>query len=795
MAIYDHGKIEGKWQKEWAEKKTWKVDIDKAKNPYYNLMMFPYPSAEGLHVGNVYAFTASDIYGRFQRAQGFNVFEPIGFDSFGIHSENFAIKQGTHPKEQTEKNIKHFTEQLSRMGALFDWDRAVVASSPDYYKWTQWLFLQLYKEGLAYKGKAAVDWCPSCKTVLADEQVIDGKCERCDSVVVQKELEQWFFAITKYADRLLKNLEWIDWTEKTKLAQKNWIGRSEGAQLKFPIKGSKLAIEVFTTRPDTLFGATYMVLAPEHRLVGDLAPQIENIKAVGDYQKKTREKSELERTELNKEKSGVELQGVKAINPATKEEIPVYIADYVLSTYGTGAIMAVPAHDSRDWEFAKKYELPIINVVEGEGRDQDEAFLGEGKLVNSEKFSGMTTEKAKTEITKFVKGTKTTKYHLRDWLISRQRYWGPPIPIIYCDTCGTVPVPVKDLPVVLPEVENFRPTGTGKSPLASVESFVNTTCPECGGKATRETDVSDTFLDSAWYFLRYPSSEFEDKAFDTKRTVKWLPVNMYIGGHEHALLHLLYSRFVTMALKDMGYLEFEEPFVKFRAHGLLIKEGAKMSKSKGNVVNPDEYFARYGADTVRTYLTFLGPMADGGDWSDKGIVGIERFFNRLWKFVEGYQEPDAVSGKLEAVRAKTIKKATEDIEELHYNTAIASFMEYFNTFQKDMPSKHQLNDLLIMLAPFAPHLAEELYSKLNKGSVHEQAWPKFDEKLLKEDTVNLIIQVNGKVRETVEVDANITEQEAVKLALQQENVKKWFPEGKPKKVVFVKGKLLNLVSY
>jgi len=830
MERYNHQKIEAKWAKIWEKNKTWRVDLAKAKKPYYNLMMFPYPSAEGLHVGNVYAFVGSDIHGRFERMRGNDVFEPMGFDSFGIHSENFAIKQGTHPKEQTAKNIKNFTKQFKQLGNLFDWDHTVTTSEPEYYKWTQWLFLELYKAGLAYKQKAPVEWCPSCKTVLANEQVIDGKCERCDTEVIQKELEQWFFRITKYADRLLKNLEWIDWSEKTKIAQRNWIGRSEGAALTFPIVNSKLEIEVFTTRPDTLFGSTYMVLAPEHPLVVKMQDEITNIKEVKDYQEKSKEKTELERIELAEEKTGVELKGIKAINPANKAEIPVWIADYVLASYGTGAIMAVPAHDERDFEFAKKFNLDIRPVIDPKGtkpvgrmlvslaekekkieptlkrleriQSGDESYTGNGWLINSGKFDGTASEKAKAEIVRFVKGKKTVKYHLRDWLISRQRYWGPPIPIIYCKKCGTVPVPEKDLPVKLPEVKDFRPTGTGKSPLASVASFVKTKCPTCNGSAERETDVSDNFLDSSWYFLRYPSAEFEAKPFDTARTKKWLPVNMYIGGHEHAVLHLLYTRFITMALKDMGHIAFEEPFLKFRAHGLITKDGKKMSKSKGNVVNPDTYFKKYGADTVRTYLMFIGPLAEGGDWSDRGIVGISRFFNRLWVFVPklGLGAPKPSLGKdnskLEVARNRTIKKVTEDLEGLRYNTAIAALMEYSNGFIKNPPTKEEFNTLLMLLSPFAPHLTEELWEKLgNKESVHNQPWPTYNPKILEEKVIRLVIQVNGKVRDVLEVSSGILEKDAIALALAQEKIKKWFPTGKPKNVVFVKGRLLNLVSY
>jgi len=622
MTDYNPIKIEEKWRKKWEEKKAWNIDIKKSKKPYYNLMMFPYPSAEGLHIGNVYAFTGADIHGRYMRMNGHDVFEPMGFDAFGIHSENFAIKQGTHPKDETGKNVNNFREQLKHMGALFDWEHEVDTSSPDYYKWTQWLFLQLYKQGLAYRAKAPVDWCPGCKTVLANEQVIGGKCERCDSVVEQKDLEQWFLKITKYAEKLLNNLDEIDWSEVVKTAQRNWIGRSTGAELEFRIKNHESRVRVFTTRPDTLFGATYLVLSPEHPLVSSMIHDskfmIQNLDEIKDYINDTKKKTELERTDLAKEKTGVELKGVKAINPANNKEITVWIADYVLSGYGTGAIMAVPAHDQRDFEFAKKYDLSIEMVICPNYPDPtcpvlDEAYEGEGYLVASGDFTGMPNEEAKDKIAKFVNGEEKINYHLRDWLISRQRYWGPPIPIIYCDKCGAVPVPEKDLPVELPYVEDFHPTGTDKSPLATIEEFVKTKCPQCGGEARRETDVSDTFLDSSWYFLRYPSTEFHKKPFDETITKKWLPVDMYIGGKEHSVLHLMYARFVTMALCDAGLIDFEEPFVKFRAHGLLIREGAKMSKSRGNVISPDDYFESYGADALRMYLMFLGPYEQGGD--------------------------------------------------------------------------------------------------------------------------------------------------------------------------------------
>lgn len=827
---YNYQQIEKKWRTRWARKKAWKVDLNKAKKPYYNLMMFPYPSAEGLHVGNVYAFTSSDIHGRFERMRGNDVFEPMGFDSFGIHSENFAIKKGTHPKEQTAKNIKHFTEQLKQLGALFDWDHSVTTSDQDYYKWTQWLFVQLYKKGLAYKGKAPVDWCPSCKTVLADEQVIEGKCERCSTQVLQKELEQWFFKITKYADRLLKNLSClpaealgpntkvtkemakagIDWTEKTKIAQRNWIGKSEGVIEKWDVEGINLQLETFTTWPHTTYGATFHAVAPEHPVIKKLVNGTKYETGARKFIDEVVQNKIKDPTSVDKEKKGF-FTGRHAINFLTKEKMPIYIANFAVMGYGTGIVKGAPAHDQRDFEFATKYKLPIKQVICGNYPEPicpilKEAYTGLGHMVGTGKFDGMPAEEAKKKIAQYsIKlgyAQKKTQYHLRDWLISRQRYWGPPIPIIYCKKCGTVPVPEKDLPVKLPEVKDFRPKGTGKSPLASVASFVKTKCPQCKGQAERETDVSDTFLDSAWYFFRYPSTRIARSGqvpFDPKITRKWLPVNMYIGGHEHAVLHLLYTRFITMTLKDMGHIGFEEPFKKFRAHGLITKEGAKMSKSKGNVVNPDEYFKKYGADTVRTYLMFIGPLSEGGDWSDKGIVGISRFFNRLWSAVIPRSHLGAPRRDLggEALRHKTIKKVTEDLESLRYNTAIAALMEYLNALQQaNNATKEQVNTLLILLSPFAPYLTEELWEKLgNKGSVHEKPWPKYNPKLLQEKQVRLVVQVNGRVRDVLEVSPGISEKEAISLALQQEKIKKWFPKGKPKNVVFVKGRLLNLVSY
>ncbi len=834
---YDFKKIERKWQAAWQKEKIYEPNLEEAKRPFYNLMMFPYPSGEGLHVGNMYAFTGADIYGRYKRMQGYEVFEPIGLDGFGIHSENYALKVGTHPARQAKVSEKRFYRQLQTIGNGFAWDECLETYDPEYYKWTQWIFTEMWKRGLAYRKKQAVNWCPSCKTVLADEQVVSGKCERCSSVVIKRELEQWFFKITEYAERLLKNLEKLDWSEKVKIAQRNWIGKSEGALLGFPVAHNKehvADIEVFTTRPDTLFGATYMVLSPEHPLITRHKSQITNHKEVEDYIKAASKKSEEERIAEGKEKTGVELKGIKAINPANKEEISVWVADYVLATYGTGAIMAVPAHDERDYEFAKKYKLPIMKVIssvlirypEGVGVSQGAAsntvhiegdlWEGEGELINSGKFTGMDSEKAKWEITKFVGGKKQIQYRLRDWLISRQRYWGPPIPMIYCPACaeasagkenaGWQPVPEKDLPVKLPFVKNFRPTGTGESPLASVKSFYETKCPKCGGKAKRETDVSDTFLDSAWYYLRYPSTRSARSgqvSWDPAITRKWLPVNMYIGGAEHSVLHLLYSRFLGMAFHDLKLTDYDEPFVKFRAHGLLISEGAKMSKSKGNVVVPDEYIKKFGADALRMYLMFLAPFDQGGDFRDAAIVGPIRFLERAWSlYASGNQqhktrEVAEENRNLERVLNQTIKKVTEDIERLSYNTAISALMILLNELEKSRcrPPLGHREVFLKLLAPFAPYISEELWRTVlkNKDSIHAEKWPIHDPELIKEEKFTLVIQVNGKVRDSMEAPAGISELKAKELALGREKIRNILGSADPKRVIYIPGKLINIV--
>jgi leucyl-tRNA synthetase len=835
-AVYDASSIERKWQARWQEQGTNSPDLERAANPWYQLMMFPYPSAEGLHIGNLYAFTGNDIQGRFRRQQGHEVFEPIGFDAFGIHSENFALKIGVHPMELIPRNIENFRRQLRSAGLMVDWSHELSTTDPSYYKWTQWIFLKLYERGLAYKKGAAVNWCPGCKTVLANEQVIAGECERCGSKVEQRFLDQWFFRISNYAGRLLDNLDWIDWSESTKTAQRNWIGRSEGAEVRFGIaeSGNRESgignresgignregadsipesrspipgISVFTTRPDTIFGATYLVLAPEHPLV-DAITTPEQRQAVDAYRERTAKQDLVTRKIAEKEKTGV-FTGATAENPATGEPIPVWIADYVLMEYGTGAIMAVPGHDARDFEFATAFGLPIVRVVAPEGEAADaplgDAWTGDGRMVHSGRFDGMPVGDAKRAITEWLaeRGAAEARvnYRLHDWCISRQRYWGPPIPIIYCDACGAVPVPEQDLPVELPFLEDIRPDDTGISPLARREDWYRVPCPRCGGSARRETDVSDTFLDSAWYFLRYPSSDRADVPFDDALTRKWLPVDWYIGGNEHAVLHLLYTRFITMVLHDTGLLPFEEPFEKFRAHGMIIREGAKMSKTKGNVVNPDEYIAEWGADTFRIYLMFLGPYEEGGDFRDSGISGVRRFLERLWRSAldatsEGKPDP-AVMRKLH----QTIRKVGEDTAKLGYNTAIAAMMEYMNVLRSGerMAHRAEVEPLVQLVAPYAPHLAAELWERMHEASgampapsVLDSGWPEFDPELAAEDTVEIAVQVNGKLRSRLHLPATATQADAERAALADPQVAK-FITGAPKKIIFVPGRLVSIV--
>ncbi len=796
LPSYDPASLEAKWQARWDERHTNEPDLGGAARPFYNLMMFPYPSAEGLHVGNMFAFTGADIYGRFKRLQGYDVFEPMGFDAFGIHSENYALNVGTNPAKLIPQNIAAFRRQLRRFGGMFDWRHELSTTDPAYYKWTQWLFLQLYKAGLAYKKRAAVNWCPKDKTVLANEQVIDGRCERCDTPVEQRFLDQWFFRITNYAERLLENLQNLDWSSSTALLQKNWIGRSEGAELLFETPSGK-KITVFTTRPDTVFGATYLVLAPEHPLVDELTA-LEQRSAVKAYQREVQSKDIVSRRVGDKTKTGVFI-GSYARNPATGEAIPIWIADYVLMEYGTGAIMAVPAHDKRDFEFATQFKLPIRQVVAVEGETLP-SVSEHGVLMNSGAFDGASCVEGARKIVAWLNGrglaSARVQYRLHDWCISRQRYWGPPIPILYCEKCGVVPVPEQDLPVELPLIEDFRPDDTGVSPLARHEEWYFVKCPQCGGRARRETDVSDTFLDSAWYHLRYPSTEFHDRPFDPARTKKWLPVSSYIGGNEHAVLHLLYARFICLVLSDLGHLHFDSPYPKFRAHGLIVKDGAKMSKSRGNVVVPDTYIQQWGADTFRMYLMFLGPFQDGGDFRDSGIVGQRRFLEKVWALAhEAGGAKGAPTPELEQKLHRTIRKVTADTEALQYNTAIAAMMEYVNELREQgAGSRELITPLVIMLAPYAPHIAEELWSVLGNGtSIFEARWPAYDERLTSAGDVEIAVQVNGKLRSRLTVPRGMAEKDVMARVLADDAVKKFVDGQKVKKVIYVQDRLVNLV--
>ncbi|MBI4087230.1 MAG: class I tRNA ligase family protein [Candidatus Liptonbacteria bacterium] len=988
MSTYDFKKIEKRWQKFWLDNKTFKASDVSKKQKYYQLETFPYPSAAGLHVGHPKGYIAEDIHARYKRMKGFEVLYTMGWDAFGLPTENYAIKVGKSPKEVAEANVKNFKRQVQMFGLSYDWDREINTSSPEYYKWTQWIFLQLFKKGLAYRAKGRVNWCPKDQTVLANEQVIQkqrarGKeqsvvavCERCETPVEQREMEQWFFKITDYAERLLEDLKGLDWPTSTIKRQEDWIGRSEGAELQFPISNSQLSIKVFTTRPDTLFGATYMVLAPEHPLVAELigvkgqGSRVKNVEEVEKYITTAKHKTELMRQEEAKDKTGVELKGVKAINPATKEEISIWIADYVLMGYGTGAIMAVPAHDERDYEFAKKFDLPIKTVIEPEtgdkkpdeqfrssivaivedpksgkfltlnwgpklggtlfigggreggedeiatalreireetgytnlafvgktermhhhyfafsknvprnievvglhfrliGNEQEaqnheahekgnfevewltkeevlrnmedenhllsfrrlvlgEIYTGKGIITGSGKFDGMDSEKAKWEITKFVGGERKFQYKIRDWSVSRQRYWGAPIPIIYCRKCWKVSsvkrqasslrygldytildgkevaihsVAEADLPVLLPELENYRPRGV--APLASSEKFLKVKCPQCKGEAKRDPETLDTFVDSSWYYLRYTDPKNDKEIFDKKKAAHWLPVDLYVIGAEHTVLHLLYSRFITKFLRDEGYLNFEEPFLKLRHQGLILGEGGqKMSKSKGNVVNPDEVIDEFGADTLRMYEMFMGPFEDGAPWDTKGILGVERFLRRVWNLMQNRNEKLEMrnENKAPAIKKflhKTIKKVTEDIENLKFNTAISALMIFFNEMEKQNPSSLTSHlSFLKLLHPFVPHLAQELWDNLGNTTILDfEPWPKHEPSLIIEDTFTLVIQVNGKVRDSVEVSVDIGESEAGKIALEREKVRSFLGSRAPQRVIYVSKKLVNIVT-
>jgi leucyl-tRNA synthetase len=804
---YDFATFESKWRTIWEEQKLYQVDLRNARRPFYNLMMFPYPSAEGLHVGNMYSFVGSDIQGRWMAMQGFDVFEPMGLDAFGIHSENFAIKKGIHPRILTAQNAERFRErQLKRIGNRFDWSHELNTTDPHYYRWTQWIFIQLFKAGLAERKAAPVNWCPKDKTVLADEQVINGHCERCGSRVQRRLLEQWFLKITNYAQRLLDDMDQLDWSERVKTIQRNWIGRSEGLEFKMAIDGQpEQSVQVYTTRPDTIFGMTFVALAPQHPLIA-LITDTTYQEAVSSYQASTSSRSISESHAI----TGV-FTGAYSIHPLTGDRIPIWIADYVLEEYGSGAVMGVPAHDETDLIFAQEMGLPIRVVIQpfqsdtspSNATNQTRAFEQPGLLIDSGAYSGMTTEHARTAISEWFEanglGKRSIKYRLRDWLISRQRYWGPPIPIIYCPVHGAVPVPEDQLPVLLPDIEDWMPTGTGVSPLAKVESFVNTTCPICGQPARRETDVSDNFLDSSWYFLRYPSNNDETQPWDPDLTRKWLPIDMYIGGVEHSVLHLMYARFITMALHDLGYLDFSEPFKRFRANGTITKGGAKISKSKGNVINPDDYINRFGTDAFRLHLMFMLPYEAGGDFNDRGIGGIVRFLNRVWQITmqRGTNASTrATTGEAKRAQHLTIKRATEHIAALKYNTAVAASMEYLNTLESAQNiSRKELETLLQLLAPFAPFITEELWHHLgNQKSIHISSWPKFDPEAIRSVTIAIPVQVNGRVRDHITIASDTPEDEIKQLALSTGQVQRFTANQNVLKVIYVPGRIVNVVT-
>ena len=813
MDTYDFKNIESKWKKVWDETQLYRTDLTEAEKKLYCLVMFIYPSGDRLHIGHWYNYGPTDTWARFKKMQGYNVFEPIGYDAFGLPAENYAIKKGVHPAISTEANIQAIRNQLKEIGAMYDWSKEINTSDPEYYKWTQWLFLHLYKKGLAYKKEAPVNWCPSCKTVLANEQVVDGKCERCDTEVIQKDLEQWFFKITDYAEQLLEGLGRIEWPEKTVTMQRNWIGKSEGAWIKFKLDEHEEEIEVFTTRPDTLWGVTYMVLAPEHNLVKKITKP-EYAEKVEEYIKQTRKSTEIERTSTEKEKTGV-FTGAYCINPVNGEKVPVWISDYVLVSYGTGAVMAVPAHDQRDFEFATKFKLPIRQVISSDGSEQEyleQAYTEPGIMMNSGPFNGV---ESKTGIKKVIEyldknnwGGSRINYKLRDWLISRQRYWGAPIPIIYCDHCGTVPVPEKDLPVELPEKVEFKQGG--ESPLLTNQEWVNTKCPVCGRDARREVDTMDTFVCSSWYYLRYPTPHLNSEPFDKKLTAKWLPVDQYVGGAEHAVMHLMYARFITKVLHDSGLINFDEPFTRLVHQGVITNNGAKMSKSRGNVINPDVYIQKYGSDVFRTYMMFMGSYEDGGDWADEGIQGMYRFLNRVWRLVQMVREnppsgdeSEKVSD-MERVLHNSIKETTRDLERFHFNTCLSRIMELVNAmylYVQDVDPKLQnkekvdfaVKSLVQLLAPFAPHLAEELWQILgNEKSVFLSEWPAWDEEKLAEQNVTIVVQVNGKIRSKFSVPVDSPEDMVKEKALADEKIKNYTQGREIKKVIVVKNKLVSI---
>lgn len=799
---YNFKQIESKWQNVWYTQNTFAAKQDFSLPKYYCLVEFPYPSGQGLHVGHPRSYTALDIVARKKRLEGYNVLYPMGWDAFGLPTENFAIKNHIHPAEVTKNNVAHFKQQLQSLGFSFDWTREINTTDPSYYKWTQWIFLQLFKKGLAYKKEMAVNWCTSCKCVLANEEVVNGVCERCGSEVIRKKQSQWMLKITEYADRLVKDLDDVDFIDRVKTQQRNWIGRSTGAEVDF---GTTLGdtLTVYTTRPDTLFGATYMVISPEHPYIEKWADKLTNLDEVRKYQDEAAHKSDFERTELNKDKTGVRLQGVMGINPVNNKEIPIFISDYVLVSYGTGAIMAVPAHDTRDWEFAKKFDLPIIEVVAGSKVGvENEAFTdcATGVMTNSDFLTGMSVEEAKKAITEWLtkegKGHKKVNFKLRDWVFSRQRYWGEPIPIVKCEKCGYVPLDESQLPLTLPNVESYEPTDTGESPLAKMTDWVNTTCPCCGGPAKRETDTMPQWAGSSWYFLRYCDPHNDKELISKEAAEYWTPVDWYNGGMEHTTLHLLYSRFWHKFLYDIGVVPTSEPYQKRTSHGMILGEnGEKMSKSRGNVVNPDEIVDTYGADTMRLYEMFIGDFEKAAPWNSDSIKGCKRFIEKFWNLQEKVVDGDEYTPQMEALMHKTIKKVTYDIDNLKANTAIAAMMTLVNELSAKGCNKAELKTLTILLNPFAPHVTEEMWDVMGFGGMVNQAkWPEYDEEKTKENDVEIVIQIMGKVRAKITVPVDMAKDDVLATAKAEPKIAELLDGKEIKKEVYVPGKLVNFVA-
>lgn len=798
MKKYDFKSIERKWQKKWAESGIYSPKDSSKKPKKYVLIEFPYPSGEGLHMGHLRPYVAGDVYSRYLRMKGFNVLYPVGWDAFGLPAENYAIKHGVQPSVSTARNVKNAKRQMISWGLSFDWEREVNTTDPNYFKWTQWIFLQLYKAGLAYESTGLINWCPKDKTGLANEEVINGKCDRCGARVEQKELRQWYLKITAYAEKLLAGLKDLpEWPDFVKTQQENWIGKSEGAEIDFEVEAGEIkeSITVFTTRPDTLFGATYLVLAPDGKLTESLLIKVRNKDEVRKYISLVKDKSEEDRTNEKKEKTGIELKGIFAVNPANGEKIPVWISDYVLAGYGTGAIMAVPAHDERDFEFAKKFKLPIKVVVSsGDIKEPlESAVEAMGSLVNSGQFDGMDSEKAKWEITKLVRGRKKIQYKLRDWVFSRQRYWGEPIPLVHCEECGVVPVPEKDLPVVLPKVKKYEPTGTGESPLAGIESWVNTKCPNCKGNAKRETNTMPQWAGSSWYWLRYADPKNKKEFASKEKLGYWNPVDVYFGGMEHTTLHLLYSRFWNLFLYDKKFVTAKEPYKKRQPHGLILaSDGEKMSKSRGNVVNPDTIVKNFGADTLRMYETFLGPHEMAVSWSDQGIFGIKRFLDRAWKLING---ETAKRKGISVDTHKAIKKVSEDIEAFRYNTAVSAMMIFLNKLEESGASHEEKEVLAKLISPFTPHIAEELWLILNPKakSIHISDWPKYEPKLCVDERVKVGVQINGKLKDVVELPRDISVNEVKKLVMELDKVRSAIGGGELKRFIYVPNKIINIV--